>query len=135
MKVQEAMSPNPRCATAQTSIREVLQTLGEADIRHLPIVEGQKLVGIVSTHDLRAFVPAPGAYRHPHEVQQMLDQPVGEVMNQEVICVHPDTDLSEAIDALIEHKIGALPVVASAERELVGILSYVDVLRIARPLV
>jgi acetoin utilization protein AcuB len=48
--------------------------------------------------------------------------------------VDPETEVSEAIDLMIEHRIGALPVVEPDSTKLVGIVSYVDVLRAARDL-
>jgi CBS domain-containing protein len=48
--------------------------------------------------------------------------------------VNPGDDLVEAIDLMIEHQIGAVPVVESGSTELVGIVSYVDALRAAREL-
>jgi acetoin utilization protein AcuB len=54
---------------------------------------------------------------------------VVEVMSAGVIAVEPGSKLADAIALLVDHKIGALPVVRGDSRELVGILSYVDMLR------
>jgi CBS domain-containing protein len=51
-------------------------------------------------------------------------------MTGDPITVDEETELTEVIDLMIEHKVGALPVVA--EDKLVGIVSYVDVLKAAR---
>jgi acetoin utilization protein AcuB len=51
------------------------------------------------------------------------------VMSSDVIAVEPDTDLGEVVELLLEHRIGALPVVEPETREVVGIVSYIDVLR------
>jgi acetoin utilization protein AcuB len=50
-------------------------------------------------------------------------------MTSQVIAVGPEADIGEVIELLIEHKIGALPVVQEETREVLGIISYVDVLR------
>jgi CBS domain-containing protein len=50
-------------------------------------------------------------------------------MSSEVIAVGPEADIGEVIDLLIEHRIGAVPVVQEETREVLGIISYVDVLR------
>jgi acetoin utilization protein AcuB len=56
-------------------------------------------------------------------------------MTSDVITVHPESDASEAIDLMIEHRVGALPVVEPDSTKLVGIVSYVDALRAARDLI
>ena len=50
----------------------------------------------------------------------------------DVLFVHPESDVTEVVDLMIEHKIGALPVVEPGSLKLLGIVSYVDVLRAAR---
>jgi acetoin utilization protein AcuB len=50
-------------------------------------------------------------------------------MSSDVICVEPETDLSDVVALLLEHKIGAIPVVDPDTRAVVGIVSYIDVLR------
>jgi len=134
MFVEEAMSHQPHSASAATSVREAMRILVESDIRHLPIVDGSRLVGIVSVRDLPAMVAAGVAqFGDPHEVEQVLDQPVSNVMTTDVTVVGPSTDLGTAVDLMLAHKYGALPVVDGPEHNLVGILSYTDVLRIMRP--
>ncbi|MES1174534.1 MAG: CBS domain-containing protein [Myxococcales bacterium] len=134
MFVEEAMSRDPRSVSSETSVREVMRILVENDIRHLPVVDGVCLVGIVSVRDLPAVVATGVAYfGDPHQVEQVLDQPVSNVMTTDVIAVLPKTGLGAAIDLMLEHKVGALPVVDGADTALIGILSYSDALRVVRP--
>lgn len=51
------------------------------------------------------------------------------VMGSDVISVNPETELAEIVELLVEQRIGAIPVVRAGTRELVGIVSYIDVLR------
>lgn len=133
MIVQEIMSPDPYAAQVTSTIREVMRVLTEADVRHVPIVENGALVGIVSDRDLRSFMPsALLELDRPREIEQALNQPISTVMNADVVCLHPESDLLEGIDLMIEHKIGAIPVVDDRSDDLVGIVSYVDALRAAR---
>jgi acetoin utilization protein AcuB len=130
MIVEEVMSREPYSVTPQTSVREALRILFERDIRHLPVVDGSSLIGIVSIRDLPMVARVcSGA---PHEVQQLLDQPISDVMSTSVISVPAKSSLGEAVDLLLAHKVGALPVVEGSE--LVGILSYIDALRSLRAL-
>jgi acetoin utilization protein AcuB len=55
-------------------------------------------------------------------------------MSSDVVSVDPETELTEVVDIMLEYKIGALPVVEADSAELVGIISYIDALRAARPL-
>jgi acetoin utilization protein AcuB len=127
MVVDEIMSPKPIAVEANQTVREALRRLITEDIRHLPVVDEGALVGMVSDRDVRGLASdvLSGA-----ELSEQLARPVSEVMSSDVVTVDPETEIVEAIDLMIEHKIGALPVVADSQ--LVGILSYVDVLRVAR---
>jgi len=55
--------------------------------------------------------------------------PVVNVMSSDVIFVEPETDVSEVVDLLIESKVGAIPVIRPDTRSVVGVVSYIDVLR------
>lgn len=135
MVVQEVMTEDPITAQSSTAIGKVLNTLFESDVRHLPIVDGDQLVGIVSDRDLRAFLaPTMLELERPDDVRKRLAQPVSTVMNADVVSVTPETDLSEVIEMMIDQKVGAVPVVQPGTDELVGIVSYIDVLRAAQDL-
>jgi acetoin utilization protein AcuB len=127
------MTREPYVASVRDSIRLVLSKLAEADVRHLPVTEDHGLVGIVSDRDLREIVPsALDAVERPRESARILARPISEVMSTDVVCVSPGDDLVEAIDLMIEHRVGAIPVVEDGSTELIGIVSYVDVLRATR---
>lgn len=133
MLVQEVMTRDPYVALVRDSIRTVLAKLAELDVRHLPVVEDGAVVGIVSDRDLREVVPsALDAVERPAESARVMAQPISDVMSSDVVSVNPGDDLVEAIDLMIEHRIGAIPVVEDHSDELVGIVSYVDALRAAR---
>ena len=125
------LTPNPATADATASIRAALRKLLDLDVRHLPIVSDGELVGIISDRDLKEVtsrILAEGETR----IDRVLDRPVADLMSADVVSVDPETDLEEVVDLMIEHRVGALPVVSPGTDELVGIVSYVDVLRVAR---
>jgi acetoin utilization protein AcuB len=134
MIVREIMSPDPWATNVTSSLRHVLRLLAEADVRHLPIVEDGALVGIISDRDLRAVSAFVEGSDDSDARSRALAQPASSVMSSNVISVNPETEVPEVIDLMIEHRIGAIPVVEPGSAKLVGIVSYVDALRAARDL-
>jgi CBS domain-containing protein len=96
-------------------------------IRQLPVVQGKRLVGIVTDRDIRSFLSG-SLLETPGARERALSSAVREIMTTEPITVSPDDDLQEAVEIMIEEKIGGIPVVDEPEG-LVGIVTYVDILR------
>ena len=96
----------------------------------MPVVDGGALVGMVSDRDLAQFdIGRLLAIEGAEAVRRELGTAVVKVMSADVIAVDPETELNEIVELLVEHRIGAVPVVPSGTREVVGIVSYIDVLR------
>jgi len=131
MNVSEIMTPKPATVSPTASLRAVMRRLLELDVRHLPVVEDGALRGIVSDRDLRDVLSRLLEESGPG-VGSVWERPVGDVMSGDVLSVDPEADVGEVIDIMIEHKIGAIPVVSPGTDDLVGIVSYIDVLRAAR---
>lgn len=131
MEIRDIMTANPLTARLGTTVFDAIRTLESEQIRHLPIVEGGELVGIVSDRDLLRFSHA-ALLEDPDAARTRLQVAVSTLMTSDPSCVAPDDDVDDAIDLMLENRIGALPVVDEAEGRLVGILSYVDVMRAAR---
>jgi acetoin utilization protein AcuB len=130
MIARDLMTPNPLTVTPQASIAEAWDVMRELAVRHVPVVEDGALVGMLSDRDL-AQVDIARVLRveGADALREELETPIVEVMSSDVISVEPETDVGEVISLLLEHKIGALPVVEPRTREVLGIISYVDVLR------
>lgn len=97
-------------------------------IRHLPVVRGSKLVGLVTHRDLlRAAAERQG---------EMARQPlwVADIMVREVRTVHPETPLREALGLMLTNKYGCLPVVGE-DCGLLGLLTEADLVRYAQHLI
>jgi CBS-domain-containing membrane protein len=140
MVIADIMTKNPVSAEASDTVRSVLATLLEMDVRHLPVLDEGQLVGIVSDRDLRN-VQMPFFEDNSDEAddsalsttrQRLLEQPISAIMSSDVLSVDPETDLADAVDLMIEHRVGAIPVVSPDTDDLVGIVSYIDVLKAAR---
>ena len=120
-RVEDVMS------TALVTIRDT-DTIAAAEaemkligIRHIPVVdEQQNLIGMLSTRDvLAALAKGKKSVR------------VGEYMTRKLVSVTPDTPIPQAIDLLLEHRFGSLPVVGR-DGHLVGIVTETDFLRASR---
>ncbi len=97
-------------------------------IRHLPVLEEGRVVGVVSQRDLfRSALAAALGYRQ--RAHRLLGRTirVNEVMSEPAITVSPEAMVTEAARLMIEHKIGCLPVVEG--HTLVGIITETDILR------
>lgn len=130
MIVQDIMTRNPKYIEIDTSIRDAIQIMQEFDIRHLPVLEAGELVGILSDRDIRGLVLSVGSSNDaPSRMLQNLDIKVSQVMQSNPITVELDSDLSDAIELMVENKIGALPVIDAHDSKLQGILSYIDILK------
>ena len=133
MEVSELMTPNPERCDVTDTVREALLKLMEVDVRHLPVVEQKELVGMISDRDLREFiVPMASDLELVNTADARFERSVSSLMKGDVIFVHPETDVGEVIDLMIDHRIGAVPVVEPSTGSLVGIVSYIDVIREAR---
>lgn len=130
MIARDLMTADPLTVSPQASIAEVWDLMREVDVRHVPVVLRGALVGMLSDRDLARvdmarLLKAEGA----EALRQELATPIVRVMSSDVISVEPDTEVGDVIALLLDHKIGALPVVEAETREVLGIISYVDVLR------
>ena len=135
MKVSELMTHDPVSIDSSASVADVCELMRERDIRHVPIVERGTLVGIASDRDLaRLDLGSVLASEGPDWLRQQLETPIVRFMSPDVISVFPEMDIGDAVDLLIDHKVGALPVLRLETGELVGILSYIDVLKALRTL-
>jgi acetoin utilization protein AcuB len=119
----------PSTVTPDTTVAEVWDLMRELDIRHVPVVAGGALVGMLSDRDLAQLdlprlVTADGADR----ARELLATPISALMTRDVVAIEPDLDVDEVIGLLVELKVGALPVIRPDTREVIGIVSYIDVL-------
>jgi len=127
--VQDWMTRNLVTLSPEASVAEALTLCRERRIRHIPILEERRLVGIVSDRDLRDASPALG---DPERASALQKIQVGDVMTREVITADLQDPIENAAQVMYEHKINALPVVdegSSVAEELLGIVTSSDVMR------
>ncbi len=118
-KVREAMSRDPRSVGESTSAQEAARLMKEQDVGSLPVVEDERLVGIVTDRDI--------VIRGVAVRSDVSSLSVMEVASHEVTTVAPEQDLDEALRLMAQEQVRRLPVV-DGDR-LVGILAQADVAR------
>jgi acetoin utilization protein AcuB len=127
MLVRSRMTGDVVTASPKTTIAEALTLTRSHRIRHLPIIESNQLVGLVTDRDLRLAMPPIWAEQQEELQSALRNKTVGEVMVKQIITTGPDTPIEQAAKLLYEHRIGCLPVME--KDSLIGILTETDVLR------
>jgi acetoin utilization protein AcuB len=128
MLVKDWMSPAPLTVSPETPVLEALRLLKERGFRRLPVVEGSKLIGIVTDKDLKEAMPSKATTLSVWEMSYLLAKlTVREVMATEVLTVNSLETLEDAALRMQERKLGGMPVLDNAGA-LVGILTITDVL-------
>ena len=129
MTVSEVMVTDLVTVGPESDLKEAVDHMNSAHIRHLPVVQSGRLVGIVSDRDIRLFgMTMAGAEDGDLRFAIGADVRVREVKQREPVLIEPDADVREALDMMIEDRVGAIPVVDDGEH-LLGIVSYVDMLK------
>ncbi|MFX4262116.1 CBS and ACT domain-containing protein [Pelotomaculum propionicicum] len=113
-------------ASKETTVFEALETLKKNKIRQLPVVTGDRLIGLVTEKQLLAVSPSPATSLGTFEKKFFMDKIlVSDVMVKFPLTVSPDTTIEEAALYLREHKVGSVPVVEGDV--LVGIITVTDI--------
>ncbi|MEX1024660.1 MAG: CBS domain-containing protein [Planctomycetota bacterium] len=124
MKTRDLMTPHPSVVRTDDSFDQALRTMEGDDVRHLPVLEGRTLVGVLSDRDL---LEATGwLTSHEREVVGAPEGVVRDLMHTPVISLPPNAPVERLIRELVEHRIGCVPIVDG--EELVGIVTEIDVL-------
>ena len=118
LKVSDLMVRNPRSATPDMTAQDAAKLLREHRISCLPVVEGERLVGIVTTRDLSGKVLAEG--RAP-------DTPLSAFMTRDPLSLDPSALGSDILHMMLEHRIGHVPITRGPK--LVGMITQTDLTR------
>jgi len=114
MTVKELMTKNPITVSPEEDVNYAFYLLKKYDIRQLPVVSDEGMIGIVTERDLRMLIEKP-----PIKIRS--------AMSTNVFKVNEDTPAESAAKLIQERKINALPVVDD-ENQLVGIITVTDIL-------
>jgi len=126
LPVAEVMTPHPRAVQVTARISEVRAALADGRVHHLPVLDGRRLVGIITTTDLLEFGFAP---RDSHaDLDQYLDANfnIRQVMQADPVSLPSDSTIRDAARVLTTGQLHAVPVVRD-NHELVGIVTSTDI--------
>lgn len=129
LNVSDVYTRDAITVAPETPAAEARKLMDEHDIRRLPVVQEDRLVGIVTLLDLMQSVPLSEATSSEQELDYLLEQVmVEQIMTRDVHAVGEDTHLATVASLMLEHKIGGVPVV-EGER-VIGIVTESDIFRV-----
>ena len=150
MKIADIMTKDVITCKPADVIRDVVKLMSEKDISGIPVVEGDKVAGIVTEADimrLLAVPPPSGTLWLPSPLEVLLEIPlkeliqlrrlqtdfkdvgeqaVGSIMRRDVLSISPDDDIEDAAEMMVRHKVNRLVVLR--DRKLVGIITRDDII-------
>ncbi len=128
MIVDEVMSKKPITVKKSDSLKQALDLMLEKSIRHLPVLDGNEILGIITESDIRAAFIGKEAKTNSGQMA-VLDpakMKISDFMTRDPMVVSPETHIEDAALIIYKHKIGALLV--TRDNKLVGIISIMDML-------
>jgi CBS domain-containing protein/RimJ/RimL family protein N-acetyltransferase len=120
------MTPSPLTIHAEDSVLEAYETMKRYHIRRLPVLQGEKLVGVITITDIRGLAPL-GALAILEQNDLVGNSKIARAMTLNPITVNPDENVGEAARLMMKHKVGGLPVMENGK--LIGVISEADVFR------
>jgi len=119
--IRDVMTSNPTTCEASATVADAARVMAQEDVGPVPVVEGGRVVGIVTDRDIVLRVVAEG--------RDASSTTLGEIVSGDLVTVQPDTELSEALELMSDNQVRRLPVVEGDQ--LVGIVAVADVARAA----
>lgn len=116
--IRDVMTPNPECVSEKDSLRDAARIMKDQDTGVVPVVDGKKVIGLITDRDI--------VVRGLAEGKDLEKTRVNELMTKSVRSVREDATVNEALDLMSSSEIRRVPVVNDRD-ELVGILSLGDI--------
>ncbi|NLJ57758.1 MAG: CBS domain-containing protein, partial [Tissierellia bacterium] len=126
MYVKNRMTKDPYTTTTSTPISDAVALLKEKGLKRLPVVDGEKVVGILTQSDIQKVSPTKATSLSIFEINYLLSKlTVKDAMTKKIITIEATSLLEEAAVIMRENRIGTLPVVEDGK--LVGIITESDI--------
>lgn len=128
LKVQDVYTEDVVTIAPDASAPEASKLMQQHRVRRLPVVQGDRLVGIVALSDLMKASPSSATSLSVWELNYLADKvKVQEIMSEDVVTVSVDTNLRDVGRLMLDRKIGGIPVVRGDE--VIGIVTESDIFR------
>lgn len=151
MKIKDVMTRDVITCSPGDNVVNIVKLMGEKKVSGLPVVEGGRIVGIVTEEDILKLLAVPEGSRTlwlPSPLEVILEIPfrelmqlrmlqksvdevkettVGEIMNKDIIAITPGDDIEDAASLMVKNRINRLPVVEGDK--LVGIVARDDIIQ------
>jgi CBS domain-containing protein len=135
MLIREVMTESVVAVDVGGTVHDAMDAMLGCDVRHIPVIDGDALRGMVSDRDIRSLAsPQQGPGGSDGLMRIDLSMPIVDLMKADVISFRPEDDVEELLEVMIDYKVGAVPV-TNDQNALVGIVSYVDLLRKMRDVI
>jgi acetoin utilization protein AcuB len=129
MFVSDWMTKKVFTVSPDSSISDAVKLTKEKGIKHLPVVKGDKIKGLLSDRDIKEYVPSKATIFDVYELHYYLvKMKVKSVMKTNIVTTSPDTPVEEAALIMLDKNIGCLPV--TDRNKLVGIISDRDLFQV-----
>ena len=126
--VRDYMTPQPEALEASQQLLDAVLLLRKSGFRHIPVLDQGQLAGVISERDLWRFSPTMLIPLSQQDYNRVFEETsIGKVMTRDPQTIAPDAPLSQAVDLLIQNRLGCLPVMENDI--LVGIITVRDMLR------
>jgi len=127
--VEQKMAANPITITSQATIADASGLMRKNKFRRLPVVDGGKLVGLITDRDLREVSPSPATTLSIFELNYLLGKiQIKDIMKRKVITIGADATVEEAALLLYNNRIGGL-VVVDGQGTVVGVITETDIFK------
>ena len=128
--VENWMNPNVITVDADDSMLDATKLLKEHNIRHLPVLEKGKLVGVITDRDLKRASPSDATTLEAHELLYLIANiKVREIMTRNPITVPYNFTIEEAAEILLQAKISGMPVV-DKDGDVIGTITQTDLFKV-----
>jgi acetoin utilization protein AcuB len=128
--VENWMNPNVITVDADDSMLDATKILKEHNIRHLPVLEKGKLVGVITDRDLKRASPSDATTLEAHELLYLIANiKVREIMTKNPITVPYNYTIEEAAEILLQAKISGMPVI-DKDGDVIGTITQTDLFKV-----
>ncbi len=120
-QIKDVMTENPTTCEPTSSIVDCAKVMAKEDVGPIPVVDGGRLVGLVTDRDIVVRAVAEG--------RDIKSTTIGDIASKDLVTLSPDDDFTRALDVMSQHQVRRIPVVEGDR--VVGIISQADVARAA----